>query len=1140
MRKWTIRSKLLAIPSLAVILFVVGSTAESALVAQRWAVGVVLAVAAAALFAAGWTFAGRVTRRLNRLATALHAMSIGAVEELPPEDGPGDEITALTKSLNDVIHAADGREAELKRSSDFLEFAQAAGGFGVFDLDLDERRVTGTRLFFELIGMRSPDLTLSQEQWLATIHPDDLEGFIECFTQALSEQGNYQAEYRSLQLDGGLRWLSGRGRVMLEPGGRARLIGTITDVTERRCLEEKLRATSNSLEIAQKAAGVATFDLDFANNRFVATDNYHELMNVPSSTELRDLPAWLAAVHPDDLGKIQRAASETTPNDRTYRCEYRVLLTGGAVRWVGERARVAHDHAGELTRLTGASVDITDVKQAEAALSFTERRLERAIRGTQDGLWEIDLDNHRYWFAPRFEAMLGYENGELNRGFGGIKDLVHPDDVDRRNAVFQAHLDHDQPYDVEYRVRHKAGHYEWLRSRGTTERDAAGKPTFVGGSAQLVTDRKLAELTTQNARLAAEAANHAKSDFLANVSHEIRTPMNGVIGMTDLLADTALDDTQREYLNIIRGSAHALLALINDVLDLSKIEAERLELEHIEFSIRDLVYEAVAATTFEAAMKGIEFIVDIAAEVPFLLTGDPGRVRQIVMNLIGNAIKFTHEGHVSLRMRHDEIAGGGVNLYLEIEDTGIGIPADRLDRLFQSFSQIDASTTRHYGGSGLGLSIVKRLAELMGGAAGVASVPGKGSTFKVHLQLGQAGVQPITAPLGLGKRVLIVDDIAASRESLATKLGMFCYTTRTAASVDEALSILQQEPAFDLVLTDELMPVRGGFDLLRAMRADPALRHIPLALLTLFGGGEDKTDSELQPNAIGSKPMRGMMLARMVDQAIFGTASRFPAKLPPGGRDMVAADATALFPGRRILLVEDNPVNQRVAKRILQKLAAVVTVANHGAEALERIADQRFDAVLMDCQMPIMDGFEATRRIRAAEQQRGRGEHLRIIALTANVMSEDRQRCISAGMDAHLGKPISPGQLADCLQRYLEPASVAPPVDMAALHALTDGDVEFERELIATFIASGDKTLADILAALPAQDFETIGRRAHALKSASANIHAAHLSRTAAKLEAAARANEAPEIHLLVNELAAGLSAVNEVLSSAGEVSHAG
>jgi two-component system sensor histidine kinase/response regulator len=1002
MRNWTIRSKLLAIPSLAVLLFVVGSTADSAFAEHRRAVGVVLVLSSLVLFIAGWMFAGSVTRRLQRLVDALHAMQAQAVEQIPLDSGRGDEITALTKALNTVIRAANEREAELKRSTEFLEFAQTAGGFGVFDFDLHERSVTGTKLFFELIGLESADMTLSQAQWLATIHPDDLEGFVDCFTKALTEQGNYQAEYRCLRLDGTLRWLAGRGRVLLEPAGRARrLIGTITDVTERRHLDEQLRATSNSLEIAQRSAGVATFDLDFADNRFVATDNYREMMNVPPSTPLRDLTAHLAAVHPEDFARIQRAAFETTPEDPTYRCEYRVLLEGGAVRWIGERAHVTHNHAGELVRLTGATVDITDLKEA---------------------------------------------------------------------------------------------------------------------------------------RLAAESANRAKSNFLANVSHEIRTPMNGVIGMTEILAETDLDDAQRDYTNIIRGSAQALLSLINDVLDISKIEAQRLELEHIEFNIRDMIYEAVSATAFHSAMKGIELIVNFAAEVPFLVTGDPGRVRQIVMNLIGNAIKFTHEGYVCLSVRHVDVDCGTVDLLLAIEDTGIGIPADRLDRLFQSFSQIDSSTTRHYGGSGLGLSIVKSLAELMNGEVSVESEPGKGSTFRVRLRVGLAAEQPTAELFGLGKRILVVDDIAASRASLATKLGMFGYTTQTVGGVAEALAALREGPPFDLVLADELMPVQGGFELLELLRKDPEFSDLPVVLLSLFGAGDGNGDREHQPNAIGLKPMRGTALARLVDAALSpGKQPRRQSKLPLGLVSPAHPEGgTDVFPGRQILLVEDNPVNQRVAQRILQKLGAVVTIANHGAEALERLAVQRYDAVLMDCQMPVMDGFEATRTIRAAERQRGRGEHLPIIALTANVMSEDRQKCIAAGMDAHLGKPINPSHLADCLQRYLEPGSVAPPVDMAALHALTDGDADFERELIDTFIASGDETLAEILAALPTQDFEIIGRRAHALKSASANIHATRLSRTAAKLELAAKASEAAQIGLLVNELAADLRSATDELRKVG------
>jgi two-component system, sensor histidine kinase and response regulator len=1029
-------------------------------------------------------------------------------------------------SMREEWSAPRGSDTALRRSAEFLEFAQEAGGFGVFELNLVTGNIRGTSLFFELVGLECRDMSLTREEWLASIHPEDLESVVHALSDAVASGSGYETEYRTLTAMGEIRWLAGRGQVLLGGEGYdSRAIGTITDITERKALEDKLHYATESLNIAQTAAGVATFDFDFRRNGRICSDNFHELLGIPPATPLDDLNRALSRVHPDDFARVRSAPLETTAADPYYRCEYRVLLDGGSERWIGERAKVSRGPSGEVERITGALVDISDLKHTKAALGSVELRLERALRGTQDGLWEIDLLTNVSWYGLRFGELLGYSVEELGTSHEQFIGMIHPEDRERVGMSLDDHLERRAIYDLEFRVRHKAGHYEWMRARGHAERAADGTPLRLAGAMQLVTDRKLAEQASLDAKLAAEAANRAKSSFLANLSHEIRTPMNGVIGMSQILAETPLDNTQREYLDIIRGSAKALLSLINGVLDLSKIEADRLELENVEFDLIHMLYETVAATALQTAAKGIELIVSIEAEVPVMIRADPGRLRQVVLNLLGNAVKFTHEGYITVHLATQTDANDRATLTIEVTDTGIGIPADRLDRLFKSFSQVDSSTTRHYGGTGLGLSIVKRLAELMGGEVGVRSEIGNGSTFWVRVEVDVVKQQPVRAPVGLGRKILIVDDVGAARDSLALKLKLYSYETVSVGSVDEALEQLKHS-SFNLVLADELMPMRGGLDLLAVLRNDSRHARLPLILMSLFGAEHDTTDHEHRPNAIGLKPIRAAHLASLIDQVLTGKTPHAPnLKSFPQARDT--------FRGNKILLVEDNPVNQRVAQRTLQNLAAEVTIANNGAEALERVAAASFDVILMDCQMPVMDGFTATRRIRELESSRG-SKRLPIIALTANVMSEDRENCIAAGMDAHLGKPIEPAQLIEALSRFLKARASAPPIDREALRALTGGDAEFERELAETFVSSGDQCLAEIMAALSVSDFDTVRKRAHSLKGASANIHARDLSQAASSLEDAVRENSIPAIGALVADLTEKLAAVNAELRQVG------
>jgi PAS domain S-box-containing protein len=1134
MRSWPIRRKLLAIPVLAVLLaaltclWLIGASNQDHAGRSIFQGHLILAVGLGTSFllllAAAWLAANAFAKRIQGLRDKLAFLVDRGGESGAGDAPPGDEMQLLAERLHKAIFRGREHETQMRRSSEFLEFAQAAGGFGVFDLDLVTGQVTGTPLFFELLGLANSTALFTRDEWLATIHPEDYEGVVAELNAAIAGGGKFQAEYRSLLLDGGLRWLAGRGQVLNDAESfPARAIGTVTDITERKQLEDALRYSTESLNIAQGVAGVATMDLDFGRKSWIASGNFHEILGIPAATRLDDRDGHLSAVHPDDLERIRRAPFDTTPQKPSYRCEYRVLLPDGTERWIAETTTVSRGSDGELARITGALVDMTHLKRAEEALDSIEKRLARTMRGTRDGVWELDIQENKFWYGPRFEELLGYDIGELTLSRDRFEELICPEDRAGVRKTIDSHLYRDTVCDVEVRVRHKRGHDEWVRLRAQAERDLSGKPIWLAGSMQLITDRKLAEQSAIDAKLAAEAANRAKSNFLANVSHEIRTPMNGVIGMSRILSETTLDVTQREYVDIIRDSAQALLSLINDVLDLSKIEAGRLDLEHVAFDLRDVIYETVAVLALQSAVKGIELIVDIG-EIEVLLRGDPGRLRQLILNLVGNAIKFTHQGYIVLKASGAVVADGAPALRIEVTDTGIGIPHDRLDRLFKTFSQIDSSTTRHYGGSGLGLSIVKTLAELLGGEVGVSSTVGQGSTFWVTLRMDPLEDQPGFSPLGTGKKILVVDDVAASRDSLALKLRYYGFETVTAAGVDHALALLDGGETVDLVLADELMPGRGGLDLLTALRSNPRHATLPFVLLSLFGAEPRVDTGQHRPDAIGSKPIRASKLASLLIGVFTGAA-------PHLSPDVEQRRVLVTFHGQRVLLVEDNPVNQRVAQRVLENLGLEITIANNGAEALERIAETQFDAVLMDCQMPVMDGFTAARRIRESERQCGRGR-LPIIALTANVMAEDRDNCMAAGMDSHLGKPLEPSQLSDCLARYLGAAAAPTEVDMDALRELTGGDSEFERELVDTFISSGDQCLAEIVTALRTRDVETIGRRAHALKGASANMHAHTLSAAASNLETAARANSITELDGLVRQLEERLRAVNAQLSN--------
>ena len=1054
---------------------------------------------------------------------------------------------------------AEERTRELAAARTQLALATQAGGVGIWGYEVGSNRLTWDDQMYQLYGITPETFDGAYTAWQAGLHPDDrARGDLE-FQQALNGEKDFNTEFRVLWPDGSGHSIRARGIVQRDAAGRPlRVIGTNWDITAQKNAEAAQRAALERLEkIARRVPGLV-FQFrrrpDGSSCFPYASDAIRTIYRVSPEEVREDATPTIRALHPEDRDRVVETIRLSALDLSPWQLEYRVKFPDGTVRHLLGNALPEREEDGAVL-WHGFVYDITERKLAEAVLSETQERYRQVFENSRDAM--LMLAPPDWCFTDGNAAaleMFWVETAAELRTLTPL-DLAPPHQPDGSRSA-------DQIREFTARTLEKGNHYfDWqLRRRDGTTLDttvlltrveSAGQPIIQAtvrdvtalkqAERELVETNQQLELATAHARfmaIQAQQANTAKSEFLANMSHEIRTPMNGVIGLTGLLLDTNLDPDQRRYAEIVRASGESLLGLINDILDFSKIEAKKLELEVLNFDLPGLLEDVASTLAVRADEKGLELVCLADPEVPDYLRGDPGRLGQILNNLAGNAVKFTAQGEVVVRVSLAEAGEADVLLRFSVRDTGIGVEQEQVPRLFNKFSQVDATTTRRFGGTGLGLAISKELAGLMGGQIGVRSEPGVGSEFWFTVRLGRPSELPEPArPLpGVtpGRRALVVDDHAASRQMLAARLQACGLRPTTAGTGRVALDVLVQAhdaaDPFAVVLIDRRMPGMDGEALGRAIQADPRLAGVRLVLLTPLG--TRLGSRRLKPKGFSAhltKPVRRAELQAVLTLALSEAGA--PELPVPSAEAAAGAEAEFdRFAGRkaRILLADDNTTNQLVALGLLKKLGLKADAVANGAEALAALQSVPYDLVLMDVQMPQMDGLTATRLIR--DPQTGLSDpHLPIVAMTAHAMSGDRELCEAAGMNDYITKPVSLHDLAEALDRWLPKnaaastgvvAEAAPAVAPAPDEAVVVLDVPAMRDrmlnddrliqrVLQSFIDDLPQMLSELEARTRAGELTEAGRVAHKLKGAAANVSGERLRQVADWMQQAGKAGDA-------------------------------
>jgi PAS domain S-box-containing protein len=1033
-------------------------------------------------------------------------------------------------------------EQKLNKNVALLNYTQKISGIGSWELDIKTNEVLWTEELYNMYGFdaKLPPPPYTEHMKLFT--PASWEQLSAAINLTIEKGTPYELELKTIRKDGSEGYMWVHGEAEFDAKGKITLVkGIAQDITERKIADEKLRINEERWQFVIEGSGDGIWDWKPQEKKTFFSNRWIEMIGYKPEEFTDNDYEWSSRIHPDDIASAFAEISKNLSGQTdSFNHEYRFKNKEGHYLWMLNRGKVVERNAnGEAIRVVGTHTDISKLKQTEQLIKINETRLSLAVKGGGIGIWDWDIVLNKLTWDDQMFVLYGVNRNDFTNAYEAWVNGVYVADKQRGDEEIQMAIKGEKDFNTEFRVQYADGEIRHIKALATVLRDKEGNAIRMIGTNWDITAEKEAAAQIA-AREEAEKANKAKSEFLANMSHEIRTPLNSVIGFTDLLKKTQLSNVQQQYVNSANVSGHALLGVINDILDFSKIEAGMLDLDIIKSDMVQIFEDSIDIVKFAAAEKNIELLLDIDPSMPRFANVDAVRLKQVLANLLGNAVKFTLKGEVELKIRYKAVDGDNGKLSISVRDTGIGINKEQQRKLFKSFSQADSSTTRKFGGTGLGLVISQLIAEKMGGAIKIKSTVGVETIFYFDITTRfEAGNKLDYTKIKGVKRCLIIDDNINNQTIMKQMLLQWQIESECCDSGFEALKIIEQPEPFDLIICDYHMPYINGIETIRMLRAKLKFSSEKQPVILLHSSLDNiQIEDDFLELGIRfrlSKPVKSNDLFNYLSNLYEDNMTNLDKE------NIESPKANNVHENVKILVAEDVFLNMVLIKAMLSELGYTneIIEAKNGIEAIEKYQKMSPDLILMDVHMPELDGISATKKIRAIELLTG--NNVPIIALTAGALKEEREKCFASGMNDFLTKPVVPEKIREMLNKYL--------IKEAHSHKLLPTD-ESENDLHVAYDELqnlfSDKAIIKKVMTIALQDIpakilelehacnknhpESVSAAAHEIRGSSSSMRFGIMAKIAQKIEMESNDGWNDNLKSQLSELKAEWEIVREII----------